>query len=292
MGLRKLFRNITEPLAARWDTSVQPVLGYPSAIVDSQGCEFGFEMYYHIAYAYHLHSRGLLKKTISCRDTNCFYWFSPEHVERYDRRGWVPKYRSIAQQPHQAPDFSRWKVPDFRGRYHDRVEFGCSHPLLLIFNKYNGEWQGPPVNFLSKQQLLQIAAWAADRYQVVYFRPVSKIVADDSVVFELDEKQELAQHGVVMAEALHEKYPHLSFNEFQLCLLAQSDCRIAVQGGATYLNALFPGDLYVLHRQGAETDADTYEHLKRMPVSNLDVFQDEDVLFQTLVDRHQRVAVA
>ncbi|NND98456.1 MAG: hypothetical protein HKN47_14140 [Pirellulaceae bacterium] len=285
MNLRQRIRKLFS-LGRPHDPSVQPIAGYPSSIVDSYGCEFGFEMYYHIAYAYHLHRRGLLTKTISCRDTKCFYWFSDNHEERYQRRDWVAHYPCIAQTPHQTPDFSRWTVPDFRGHYRGQVDFGFQRPLLLVFNKYNGEWFGPPVNYLSKDQLVGLADWARDRYQMVYFRPTRKIVEDNSDVFDLDEKQTLSQMGVVMAESLHDKYSQLTFNEFQLCLLAQADQRIAVQGGATYLNALFPGDLLILHRRGEESERGTYEHFKRMAVDTVDVFDDDHQLIETLQRRN------
>ena len=270
--------------AFAWNGSVQPIAQYPSSIVDSQGCEFGFEMYYHIGYAYHLHQQGLLKQTISCRDTECFYWFSPQHREKYKRRSWVADYPSISQRPHELPDFSRWDVPDFAARYANHVDFGFGLPLLLVFNKYNSEWGGPPVNYLSKEFLVQLSEWAAGRMQVVYFRPTVKIVADDSEVFNLREKSELIERGVVMAETLHDQYLHLSFNEFQLCLLSQSALRIAVQGGAAYMNALFPGQLSVLHRKGAEKEAGTYEAFRKMKVGEVCVYDNENELLEKICE--------
>ena len=266
--------------------SVRPIPGYPSSVVDSYGCEFGFEMYYHIAYAYHLHRKGLLTKTVSCQDTSCFYWFSPNHVEAYEKRQWVADYPCIAQHPHDAPDFDRWMVPDFQLRYHGQVDFGFDKPPLLIFNKYNSEWHGPPVNFLSKGWLQSFAEATQDRFQIVYCRPTSKIVADESEMFELQEKNDLAEMGVVMVEELHELHPHLTFNALQLHLISQASLRIAVQGGATYLNALLPGDLYVLHRRGAETAARTYEHLTRLAVDKISVSDDEQDLLRCLHRDH------
>ena len=100
----------------------------------------------------------------------------------------------------------------------------------------------------------------------------------------LGEKSELTELGVVMAESLHDEYSHLSFNEFQLCLLSQSQLRIAVQGGAAYLNALFPGQLALLHRKGDEKKAGTYEAFRKMNVGEVCVYDNESVLLDKICD--------
>jgi hypothetical protein len=240
-------------------------------------------MYYHIPYAYHLHEQGLLEKTVSCRDTRCFYWFSPDHEERYDRRDWVTELPSIGQTAWQLPDYARWQVPDFRARWSQRYDFGFTKPLLLIFNKYNIEWSKPPINFFSREFLLTITDQLTKKFQVVYFRPTSKIVMDHSELLDLHEKEALVERDVLVAETLHDRCPELTFNEFQLCLLAQSNWRVAVQGGATYMNSLFPGELFVLHRHGRETRSNTYEHLHRMNVDKIRVFDEENELGKSLL---------
>jgi len=46
--------------------------------------EFTVELLMHIPYAYWAYTNGLLEKTISCMDTKPFYYFSPDHEEKYD----------------------------------------------------------------------------------------------------------------------------------------------------------------------------------------------------------------
>lgn len=279
------FTNIVRAFKAalRGDWSIRPIGEYPSSIIDSLGCEFGYEMYYHVGYAYHLHQQGLLKRTRSCRDTKCFYWFSPDHIECYQQRRYVFFSNTcIAQLTNKAPDISRWLIPDFRRQYVNRIDCQFSLPTLLVFNKYNREWGGEPVNYLSKEFLLKLATWAQGRYQIVYFRPTKKIVADHSDMYDLGEKTELSNLGVLIAEDLHDEYSHLTFNEFQLCLLAQSSLRIAVQGGATYLNALFPGKLMVLHRKGFEIEEGTYEVFRKMHVEDVSVYEEENRLLESI----------
>ena len=119
-------------------------------------------------------------------------------------------------------------------------------------------------------------------YQMILFRPTSKIVHDISELLDLQEKESLMERGVIMAEDLHDEYPQLSFNAFQLCLLANTSLRISVQGGATYMNSLFPGQLFVLHRRGREMESNTYEHLRRLGIDELQVFDDESTLWDAV----------
>ncbi|GAA4471645.1 hypothetical protein [Novipirellula rosea] len=255
--------------------NVRPIGPYPSSIVDSQGCEFGYEMFYHVPYAYHLAKIGCLQRTVSCSGTKCFYFFSPDHREVYDRRQFVKHLDSIDQRPHESPDANRWEPPNFAAHYGNKIDLSFSKPLLLIFNKYNVEWDHPPINFLSTAFLDRVVQKTQDRFSLVYLRPTSHIVHDHMPVGNLNEKERLRDQGVILAEDLYEDYQHLSFNEFQLCLLSQSQHRIAVQGGAAYLNALFPGQMMLLHRYGGEQLHGNYIDFKRMGVTELTVHNNE-----------------
>lgn len=267
------------------DPVIKPIPGYHSSVIDSEGCEFGFEMYYHIPYAYHLHQLGKLSQTISCRDTKCFYWFSANHIEKYKTRRYIPVLNGVNQKCYTPPDFERWNVPDFQTKFQNRVNFGFDRPLLLIFNKYNSEFDLSPINFYSKAVLIELADRFRTCFQIVYLRPTSKIVHDHSKIFDLDEKAELESRGVVLAEKLHEQFPQLSFNEFQLCLLAQAENRFVVQGGTSYLNALFPGNLFVLHKLGRELELGTYEDFKRMNATKVNVADNEAALLAAFMQQ-------
>tara|TARA_R110002049_G_scaffold27321_2_gene94028 strand:+ start:107538 stop:108422 length:885 start_codon:yes stop_codon:yes gene_type:complete len=255
----KVVERLRQAILNRWTD----LRGHPIEI-DSQGCEFGFEMYYHIGYAYYAYQQGRLKKTISCRDTKCFYWFSPEHEERYEQRRTVDWFKCFDHKAHAAPRFNRWRTPDFKSQYQDRIDFGFERPVIAVFNKYNSEWEGPPVNFLSKAWLIDFVRRYRQQFDIVYARPTSKIVHDNSDVLDLDEKADLKQEGAFLIEDLHAKFSNATFNEFQLCVLANADIRVAVQGGTSYLNGLFPGHLAVLHRKGLESEYGSYDRFPQL----------------------------
>ncbi|WP_442510085.1 hypothetical protein SH528x_001691 [Novipirellula sp. SH528] len=262
--------------------NVRPLGPYPSSIVDSQGCEFGYEMFYHVPYAYHLAKVGCLQQTVSCLGTKCFYFFSPDHRELYEQRQFVKYLDSIAQKPHESPDANRWEPPNFAAHYANKIKLSFPKPLLLIFNKYNIEWDHPPINFLSRPFLDRVVQKASDQFSIVYLRPTAHIVHDHMPVGNLNEKERLREQGVVLAEELYESHKHLSFNEFQLCLLSHSQHRIAVQGGAAYMNALFPGQLMLLHRYGGEQLHGNYTDFPRMGVTDFTVHNNEFDMLERL----------
>ncbi len=273
----------------RGKPNVRPRGDIPSTVIDSQGCEFGYEMFYHVPYAYYLAKHAILEKTISCVGTRCFYWFSPDHQELYQQRDWVKFYDSLKQKPHQRPDFRRWQAPDFGARYSGQLDLPFEKPLLLIFNKYNVEWDHPPVNFLSVGLLKRIVAEMADQFQIVYLRPTKGIIVDHMPLGELNEKDMLRELGVIMGEDLYENYQQISFNEFQLGLLAQSKLRVSVQGGSAYMNAFFAGDLLILHRYGQEMRHGNYDDFERMGATRVTVFNEEDRLLNDLIKRGRTV---
>jgi len=266
---------------------LRPLGNYASSIVDSEGCEFGYEMFYHIPYAHHLAKQGLLERTVSCQGTKCFYFFSPDHREVYSKRHFVKHHLTIDQVPHARPRFDQWTPPDFAAQYRDVVDFHFPKPLVLIFNKFNVEWDHPPINFLSPQFLKRVTDCLRDQYTLVYLRPTSHIVDDHMAVGEMNEKSSLRRQGVVMAEDLYQQHSSITFNEFQLCLLSQSQFRIGVQGGGAYMNAFFPGRLILLHRYGGEKLHGNYDDFPKLGVTDFSVHDNEFEMLDQ-IDAHAK----
>jgi hypothetical protein len=70
---------------------------------DSYRIELGYELVIVIPHVYWLHLNGRLKNTISTIDSSPFYYFSPDHTERYQKRAYVNW-----GDPNQAPG---WLYP-------------------------------------------------------------------------------------------------------------------------------------------------------------------------------------
>lgn len=161
----------------------------PYKVIDYQS-EFQQELLYVLPFAYWHHQNGTLKQTISCTGTAPFYFFSPNHVERYTHRDWRTAYEryDVPNMPHSPTfGFSKWTRVPLKSQYRNDW-FVYDKPLLVIANKYNIEWDKPPVNYLDLPTLDRIIGTLHDRFQIVYNRPLpARIVGDNSETLDLHE---------------------------------------------------------------------------------------------------------
>ncbi|MGV3560308.1 hypothetical protein [Larkinella arboricola] len=118
-------------------------------VVNYQG-EFDQELRYILPFAYWHHVNGTLEKTISCKDTKEFYFFSQNHEEKYTERLWQAGYNyyEVPNMTHSNTfDYSKWLRVPLKKQYANSIVL-YNKPALIIANKYNIEWDKPPVNYL------------------------------------------------------------------------------------------------------------------------------------------------
>ena len=228
----------------------------PYKVIDYHG-EFDQELRYVLPFAYWHHLNGTLKKTISCTNTKEFYFFSEHHAEQYEKRVWQAGYGyyDVPNMTHSPTfDYSKWARVPFKSHYkNDR--FVYDKPLLVIANKYNIEWDKPPVNFLDIPALDRIITACKSTYQIIYNRPLStQIVLDNSEIMELNEHAWLREKhpDVILMHDLHEQYRSevSSFNHLQLLVYANSDRFISMHGGTAALASYFGGINIILSHPG------------------------------------------
>ena len=76
--------------------------------------------------------------------------------------------------------FRKWAQVPYKAQFKNDL-FVFDKPLLVIANKYNIEWDQPPINFLDIPTLDQIIKTYGATYQIIYNRPLpSQIVQDNS----------------------------------------------------------------------------------------------------------------
>ena len=127
-------------------------------IVNSNCPEFGYELLSSVPYAYNLHLKGELGETISAFDTSCLYFFSPKHTETncqrsWDNMGklWKDNFPNIKIHRPQL-DWDLFTPPPFKEFYKDKsIKF--EKEVIVIFNRYNKEWNEPPINYLDLKTL-------------------------------------------------------------------------------------------------------------------------------------------
>lgn len=229
--------------------------------VNSNCPEFGYELLSAVPYAYNLYLKGELEETISGFDTSCIYFFSPKHTETDCNRSWgnmnklwdtnFPNIRIHRPQL----DWELFSPPPFKEYYKDK-SIVFEKETIVIFNRYNKEWDGPPINYLDLDTLDTLFNMLSDEYQVIYinlnkgdkyFDGVSPLILNDDEV--------LNKHPKVLSlYDLLEKYPTFSINEIQLRIFANCTKYISSNGGQLILSAYFGGENIIFSKKCRELD--------------------------------------
>ncbi|GAB3222944.1 hypothetical protein [Spirosoma arcticum] len=225
-------------------------------VIDYHG-EFDQELRYVLPFAYWHHLNGTLKQTISCTNTKPFYFFSDNHLERYEKRVWRAgyDYYHVPNMTHSPTfDFSKWARVPLKSQYKNEV-FVFDKPLLIIANKYNVEWDKPPINFLDIPALDRIVSAYKTTHQIVYNRPLAtQIVGDNSETMDLKEHDWLREKHpeVLLMNDLYEQHRDriASFNHLQLMVYANCERFISMHGGTAALASYFGGINIILSHPG------------------------------------------
>ncbi|WP_461086354.1 hypothetical protein [Spirosoma flavus] len=228
----------------------------PYKVIDFHG-EFDQELRYVLPFAYWHHLNGTLEKTVSSTNTKPFYFFSENHVEKYEKRVWESGYGyyDVPNMTHSPSfSFSKWKRVPLKAHYKNDL-FVYDKPILIIANKYNIEWDKPPINFLDVPTLDRIISTYKSRYQIIYNRPLStQIVVDNSEIMDLNEHDWMRKNHpeVLLMSDLYERHKDKvsNFNHLQLMIYANSDRFISMHGGTAALASYFEGINIILSHPG------------------------------------------
>ncbi|MBO0930093.1 hypothetical protein [Fibrella aquatilis] len=243
----------------------------PYKVVEFYG-EFDQEIRYAMPFAYWHFLNGTLKQTVASKNTRPFYFFSPDHVEKYEKRVWEAGYGnySIPNMTH-APtyDFSKWARVPFKSHYQNDV-FVYDKPLLVIANKYNIEWDKPPINFLDIPALDRLISGLKSRYQIVYNRPLGgQIVHDNSEIMDLGEHAWLrtTHPEVLLMNDLFDQHAATvqNFNHLQLLVYANCNHFISMHGGTAALASCFGGTNILLSHPGGGFEHEFNEYNNLFP---------------------------
>ena len=231
------------------------------------GGEFGPELSTVVPYAYSLFREGKLGRVATSRDMTCFYYFCSAVEEKYASRVFLPPdRRSKLGLPNPDEhtgqlDLAQWDAPPYREVYHNDV-FRWDKPTLVISNKYNLEWGGAPVNFISLTELERMFELLVDDYKIVYNRPLPKnVTSDNSETYVLGDHDLVSKYDqIVTMQELHLEHPEFTFNELQLRVYANCRNFISVQGGNAVLASYFGGINVIKVLRGEELRRGDYRY--------------------------------
>jgi hypothetical protein len=236
-------------------------------VIDSKGCEFGYELIMCVSYAHYLHTRKENFRVLSCEGMRPFYFFLPseKYEERYTKRSYrFPSGTWLRSIHFRELNSSKFSFPDYKSVFQSlplKVKF--QKPLLFISNKYTSEWLGPPVNYLSCEFLNQLFDLLTPHFDIVYNRPQGNIICNDESEqpsFNLKDKGIANNYSnVYLFETLLDLHDY-DFNALQLILLANSDIKISVQGGTSIVSSLLGGANLVYAVKGQELNCGSYKN--------------------------------
>ncbi|MFD1140343.1 hypothetical protein ACFQ4C_04455 [Larkinella insperata] len=216
-------------------------------VVDYHG-EFDQELRYILPFAYWHHVNGTLEKTISCKNTKEFYFFSKNHEEKYTERVWQAGYNyyEVPNMTHSNTfDYSKWLRVPLKKQYTNSI-FVYDKPILIIANKYNIEWDKPPVNYLDIPTLDKLISSLKGKYQIIYNRPLAQqIVGDNSETLDLNEHDWIRKThpDVLLMSDLYQQHSSQvnNYNHLQLMVYANCNRFISMHGGTAAFASYFEG---------------------------------------------------
>jgi hypothetical protein len=220
--------------------------------------EFAPELEFVLPFAYWHYKNGTLRSTHSAKFTKELYFFSPQHHEDFQVRSNEGNYNFETPRILYSQDYdmSKWLPVPMKAHYKNDV-YVYDKPILIIANRYNMEWDGPPVSFYSTEALDFMISNLKKDYTIIYNRPrPENITMDNSDIYDLNEFDWLAKTHpeVILMENLwkENKGRASNFNHLQLMVYANANHFISVHGGTAALASYFEGVNLVISKKGPE----------------------------------------
>lgn len=233
--------------------------------------EYGSELGIFVPFVHFLKKNNMLQgvKVISYSGMRPYYFFldDNEYEEKNQPRFWVhPDGRWFIPQQLRNDDevFSNggsvqgFLPPDYVSQFGGKMR--STQPLLLVQNKFNSEWGGPPINFMDIDELRYIFTELQDVYQIVYMRtnqfrgPGYSHDHNELDSFKIEDKEMIKSEfpKVALIEELLTQNPNVDFNVFKCMLQADARATISTIGGFNFFDAYFPSKHLIYKKDAPE----------------------------------------
>jgi hypothetical protein len=229
--------------------------------------EFTPEISFVLPFAYWHYKNGTLKKTKASKYTRELYFFSPDHEEVFDIRTNEGNYNFETPRILYSHDYDmkKWLPVPLKEMYQNDI-YVYDKPTLIIANRYNMEWDGPPVSFFSLEILAFMISRLKQDYTIIYNRPrPENITGDNSAIYDLHEFEWLQKEHpeVILMEDLYKenKAKARSFNHLQLMVYANASRFLSTHGGTGCLASYFGGINLICSKKGPEAYFGCYQKL-------------------------------
>jgi len=267
VDVRYYYRDTYYCQVVQWKYIIKDYITKPKYKKTSFSGEFAPELQFALPFAYWHYKNGTLKATEASKYTKELYFFSPDHAEVFDTRTNEGNYNY--EMPRilysQNYDMNKWTPVPLQDVYKNDV-YRFEKPILVVANRYNMEWDGPPISFYSVEVLEYFFSKLKDKYTIIYNRPKPQnITMDNSDIYDLDEFSWIeAEHPeVILMEDLFKenKGGANNFNHLQLMVYANAEKFVSIHGGTATLASYFGGTNLILSKRGPEHHFNCYQML-------------------------------
>lgn len=231
-----------------------------SVLVVEYTGEYGIEVATFVPFIHYLKKTGMVGlKVLTYRGMRPYYYFlDDDDIDfKEKRRIWIHPSIRVFFPPHLRNDDDLFRIkqskpaffepPLFYEHYKQFPELFPGKRLILIQNKYNSEWGGPPVNFMDTALLDSMLKIINKEYKIIYLRTnelrIKEYSDDDNeaMSFKLDDKDmiQTKYNNVILIEDLLNQQPY-DFNTLKCILHSQATATISTIGGFNFFSAYFP----------------------------------------------------
>ena len=229
--------------------------------------EFAPELQFALPFAYWHYKNGTLKSTRSSKYSSELYFFPLDHGEVFEHRTPEANYNYEIPRILYSHDYNmaKWEPVPLKAEYRNST-YVYDKPIVVVANRYNMEWDGPPISFLG----IPLLDWIFERlkkdFTIVYNRPrATDITEDNSEIYNLNELEWIRKSHpeVILMEDLFSANiaGARNFNHLQLMVYANAERFISVHGGTATLASYFGGINIILSKQGPEHLFNCYQKL-------------------------------
>jgi len=229
--------------------------------------EFGPELQFVLPFAYWHHKNGTLSSTKSSKFTKELYFFSEDHVEEFENRTNEGNYNFEIPRILYSHDYdmSKWLPVPLKAQYKNDI-YVYDKPLLVVANRFNMEWDGPPISYFDIPTLDYIMTHLKSQFTIVYNRPRPENIAEDNSetydLKEFDWLKESHPEVLFMQELYEENRGNANnYNHLQLMVYANANHFVSIHGGTSVLASYFGGTNMILSKKGPEHHFKCYHNL-------------------------------
>ena len=228
--------------------------------------EYGSEICMFIPHINYLRQKDPNLRVKTYDGMQPYYFFMDPKAMSYKKqqRTWVPCPSRTFLPPVLRNDDEFFRVnsscneqqvyPDYYS-YYKQFKMESSKPILIIQNKYNMEWGGPPINYIKTETLEQTLPHLCSKFKVIYIRsndvrvPGYSDDVNEMYEFQMNDKDMIREKfpEVTIFEDMLKEFPQYDFNTLKCIILANAHTVVTALGGAHSFAVCYPCN-HIIHR--------------------------------------------